>query len=88
MKEKSHPLLVIVFYLLFIVAVIAAILNIHSLIFYLSNGDWTKRELYFSEAIAVHILLICLSLFQRKIVGIIVLLLSLILELFILPFWS
>jgi hypothetical protein len=86
MKASSAPLLNVVFYLLLAVSVIAVISNLGMLSLFFRNGEWEKKEIIFTVAMTGHISLICVSLFQKKSTGVIVLILSLVLEMLILPF--
>jgi hypothetical protein len=86
MKAISNQLLNILFYLLLIVSVIAVISNIGILTLFFRTGEWGKKEIIFTIAMMGHISLICASLFQKKIAGVTLLLMSLVLESLILPF--
>ena len=86
MKASFAPLLIVVFYLLLAVSVIAVISNLGMVSLFFRHGEWGKKEIIFTVAMTGHISLICVSLFQKKSAGVIVLILSLVLEMLILPF--
>jgi len=85
MKAGDKSIIGYVFYILFALSIIAIFANCGMLSLFFRNGGWGTKETMFLVAAAVHAVVICVSPFVNRVLGIVVLSLGWVLEILILP---